>query len=414
MAIIPLFLSLLSLAAYANTSPTSPRSIIRRSGSVTGPTPRLVQYVQTFHVNGNSNEPLSLLPLAQDNSGVTHVIFAMTHLNSNPGDIHLNDNPYNSSVFDQAWSDGKQLQAAGIKLMATMGGAGDGSYQHLTDDVSPTPSCRKPWRLTRRYQFTAYYEPLAALIRNYSLDGFDLDIEESTDLSTALQLINALFTDFGSDFLITMAPVASALQSASGGDLSGFSYFDLDAQAVDSSGNKLVSWYNAQFYSGFGDPSSTSDYDTIVSAGFDPSRVVMGVLDSPNDGSGYVDTSTVEATIASLKAKYPTFGGVDGWEYFDAGAGDNDAEPYEWDQAIGGALGTTSAKKHRSTSTKKSESTAAIQRRAPHPWDTNAIETLQARGATYFEAVRALNRTSGDSAAAESLYNKYRLLKCKN
>ena len=203
----------------------------------------------------------------------------------------------------------------------------------------------------------------------------------------------------GPDFLITMAPVASALASSSGGDLSGFSYFDLDTQAVASDGTKLVSWYNGQFYSGFGSPQDTSTYDSIVSAGWDPARVVMGILDSPNDGSGYVDTATVQSTISSLKSKYPTFGGVDGWEYFDAGVGDNDAEPYQWVQAIGSSVfGTTS---------KRSVKTRASSSYPPHPFAEKAVNGLTAAGASHWEAVRALNLTNGDAAAARSLYNAH-------
>ena len=140
MAIFSSLVSLLALTAGIDALKAAPRSIVSRDVATTGPTPRLIVYVQTFHVNGDSNTPLSLLPLADDNTGITHVIFAMTHLNSDPGDIHLNDNPYNASIFDSAWSDAKQLQAAGIKLMATMGGAGDGSYNNLASDVSPKPS----------------------------------------------------------------------------------------------------------------------------------------------------------------------------------------------------------------------------------------------------------------------------------
>lgn len=137
MAFLSVLVSLLSLTAGI-TALKSPRSVIARDVAATAAssTPRLIVYVQTFHVNGNSNENLSLLPLAEENTGITHVIFAMTHLNSVPDDIHLNDNPYNSSVFDQAWSDAKQLQAAGIKVMACMGGADDGSYDALATDVS--------------------------------------------------------------------------------------------------------------------------------------------------------------------------------------------------------------------------------------------------------------------------------------
>jgi hypothetical protein len=135
MAILSLLVSLLSLTAGIDAHVRGPRSVATPNFSATGPTPRLIMYVQTFHVDGDSNTPLSLLPLKDDKTGITHVIFAMTHLNSDPGDIHLNDDPYNSTVFDQAWDDAKKLQEAGIKVMATMGGAGDGSYSNLASNV---------------------------------------------------------------------------------------------------------------------------------------------------------------------------------------------------------------------------------------------------------------------------------------
>lgn len=249
-------------------------------------------------------------------------------------------------------------------------------------------------------QFDAFYQPLLATIQQYNLDGFDLDIEESANLTVVLQLINALYTDMGPDFLITMAPVASALVSADGGDLSGFSYFDLDSQAVASDGTPLVSWYNGQFYSGFGSPEDTSTYDSIVAAGWDPARVVMGVLDSPTDGSGYVATSTVQSTAASLLAKYPTFGGVDGWEYFDAGSGDGDAEPYQWVQAIASSLFGTASRRDVKTR-------VASTSLPPHPFNNDDVASLTASGATHFQAIRALNRTNGDITAARSLYNAH-------
>jgi predicted TIM-barrel enzyme len=63
----------------------------------------------------------------------------MTHLNGAPGDIHLNDDPFNSTIYTQAWSDAKVLQEAGVKIMITMGGYGDGSYNKLASDVCPIP-----------------------------------------------------------------------------------------------------------------------------------------------------------------------------------------------------------------------------------------------------------------------------------
>jgi hypothetical protein len=248
-------------------------------------------------------------------------------------------------------------------------------------------------------QFDAYYQPLRDLIKQFNLDGFDLDIEEPADIAVVVNLIKALRSDMGEDFLITMAPVASALASSSGGDLSGFSYFDLDGQAIDNNGNKLVSWYNAQFYSGFGSPADTSTYDSIINAGWEPARVVMGVLDDPNDGSGWVGIDTIESTVSSLKSEYPTFGGVDAWEYFDAGAEDGDAQPSQWVQSVASVLFGTASKRMP-----KTHASSLVPR---HPFVEADVASLTASGASHFEAIRALNRTRGDIDAAHILYRAH-------
>lgn len=149
------------------------------------------------------------------------------------------------------------------------------------------------------------------------------------DITVALRLIKQLYTDMGPDFDITMAPVASALSH--GGSLSGFSYSDLDAQARDpDTGTPMISFYNAQFTNGWGSAGGTNDYDAIIGAGWDPSRVVMLASAATNDASGWVPISTLKNTIKSLRNKYPNFGGVNGWEYFDAGSSDGLSQPYMW------------------------------------------------------------------------------------
>lgn len=77
----------------------------------------------------------------------------------------------------------------------------------------------------------------------------DLDIEEAVDISCALALLKRFDADMGSDFLLTMAPVASAM-IPQGASLSGFDYVTLDKQATSAArvNGKVVSWYNAQFY----------------------------------------------------------------------------------------------------------------------------------------------------------------------
>ena len=202
-----------------------------------------------------------------------------------------------------------------------------------------------------------------------------------------------------------MAPVASALASQNGGDLSGFSYFDLDSQAtVSGSSTKLVSWYNAQFYSGFGDPSSPGTYQSIIGQGWDPSRVVMGVLDSSGDGSGFVGINALKSTIQQLRAMYPNFGGVDGWEYWDAGSSDGLSSPYQWVQAIGQAL---TGALPSSTLLKARDANIVLLEDLPTPktpFPPQMVKSLQGEmGAGWYQTVRALNVTSGDTEAAREL-----------
>ena len=268
-----------------------------------------------------------------------------------------------------------------------------------------------PWwnSILSSLQFDSYYTPfLNNVIKQYSLDGLDLDIEEPVDLQVPLRLLQRLYSDLGPEFILTMAPVASALASTDDDGLSDFSYFDLDSQAVVSgTSTKLVSWYNTQFYSGFGDAGSPGTYQSIIEAGWDPSRIVMGVLDSSNDGSGFVDLSALESTIQQLRAQYPTFGGVDGWEYFDAGSSDGLSQPWQWDQTIGNSLfggmsetAILAARDAKNVSIKDPS-------RPPTPFSHEIIRSLQVdTGVGWFSALRALNMTSGDPVKARGLLSR--------
>jgi len=183
----------------------------------------------------------------------------------------------------------------------------------------------------------------------------DVDIEEKVPLSTPLRLLKRLAADLGPSFLLTMAPLATALSEEDGTNLSGFSYFALDRLATVPSikskspevgereftnSTKLIAWYNAQFYGGYA--RSTYMYDSIISAGFDSSRLVLGVTTSsagyPN---GFTPLKKLLVTVRELKEKYrERFGGVSGWEYWDAGSGDKDmgmqvgGEPWRWVERV--------------------------------------------------------------------------------
>jgi hypothetical protein len=91
--------------------------------------PRLVIYVQTFTTP--DNEPLSLLPLLEHETKVTHIILAAIHLQSEPGNITLNNDPFESPIYENIWEEVKTLQENGIKVMALLGGAANGTYGML-------------------------------------------------------------------------------------------------------------------------------------------------------------------------------------------------------------------------------------------------------------------------------------------
>ena len=92
--------------------------------------PRLILYHQTTH--DPNGEPISILPLITNNTGVTHVIVAAIHINPGPGNIHLNDDKPDAPRFDTLWSEVAWLQGAGITVMGMLGGAAKGSYAQLS------------------------------------------------------------------------------------------------------------------------------------------------------------------------------------------------------------------------------------------------------------------------------------------
>ncbi|PSN74814.1 glycoside hydrolase [Corynespora cassiicola Philippines] len=297
--------------------------------------PRFVVYAQTFH--GPDGVYHSLRPLITRNTLVTHVIVGAIHINEGPGNISLNEHLPSDSRFDELWDDVKYLQSHGVKVLGMLGGAAMGSY----------------WRLTApEHVFEAYYAPLKEEIAKMGLDGIDIDIEEPVPIETATHLISKLRSDFGPNFLITMAPTASALlpdltmSSHSHPPMikeeylpnplmktqlhfSGFSYFELEASTF----GKEIAWYNTQFYCGWGDLNTTESYDMIVSAGWKPERVVLGVVTNPENacGDGHVSIEKLKDIASQLMEKYEAisdgFGGISGWEFFNSGAYDKEFLP---------------------------------------------------------------------------------------
>lgn len=267
---------------------------------------RVICYHQTL-IPGDGPY-VSMLPLLEQNTGITHVIIAAIHLNEGPENITLNDDPPENPKFNPLWAEVPLMKEGGVKIMGMLGGAAQGSFQRLDGSQE---------------QFELYYGPLLAIVRRYGLEGLDLDVEEEMSLHGIIRLIDRLKSDMGDNFIVTLAPVAAALLGI--GNLSGFDYRELEQARATK-----IDWYNAQFYNGWGPAEDPRMYAAIMAQGWSSRRVVYGLLTNPGNGSqGYVSREKISVVLATLVEQFPNFGGVMGWEYFNAMPGGHE-NPWQW------------------------------------------------------------------------------------
>ncbi|KAK3388692.1 glycoside hydrolase [Sordaria brevicollis] len=290
--------------------------------------PRLLIYYQTTH--DRSGKPISMLPLiTEKNIALTHLLVCSLHINKD-GDITLNDHAPTHPRYGTLWQEAQVLRYAGVKIMGMIGGAAVGTFGNETLD-SPDSNV-----------FNRYYGQLWETIKRYGLQGLDIDVEQPMSQAGVERLILRLRKDFGQGFIITMAPVASALTiqgSRYGWNLSGFDYRKL--MVAQSGAGKEVAFYNAQFYSGFGDAGSPNQFHQIISdnqdMGLGATKVVIGQLTSPKNGGGFVTAGTLANSVKSLRDAYGQIGGIAGWEYFNGQPG-GEAEPWKWAQVMTSVL----------------------------------------------------------------------------
>lgn len=352
--------------------------------------PRVILYHQTHH-KPNSEEPVSLLPLLTNATGVTHVIIAALHINEDPHAITLNNDHPLDLKFAPLRAEVSWLQATGIKCLIMLGGAAKGTFTRLDS-----------------LRFEEYYTPLRDLLRQLQFDGIDLDIEEPMSLPGVVRLIDRLRADFGPGFLITMAPVATALLPLQP-HLSGFSYFELERQR----GNEIA-WYNTQFYCGWGDASTTFWYDSIIASGWKAEKVVFGLVTNPRLGAGFVAWEKLDGVLRALRARHPGFGGVMGWEFFCAKPGGMQ-RPWEWAASIADVVRRREPLPVPEGMAMNAPQQQGQQQQAPlrpfgaplpapaHPFPADSVKTLQDLGFNQQQAVAALNMTSGNVEQAAGL-----------
>ncbi|KAK5125022.1 hypothetical protein LTR85_001213 [Meristemomyces frigidus] len=351
-----------------------------------GEGPRVVLYHQTHHAP-NNGPPVSLLPLITHNTGITHVIIAAIHINDPPGNITLNDHQPDHERNSTLWAEVAWLQASGVKVLGMLGGAAKGSFERLDGEDTT--------------RFEAYYAPLCDMLRRHNLNGLDLDIEEPTSLLGTIRLIDRLRADFGPEFLITLAPVATALLVGQP-HLSGPEF---DYHLLEQARGHEIAWYNTQFYNGWGDVSTSFWYETIIATGWKPEKVVVGLLTNPtNGGSGYVAQPHIDSVLHTMRTRHPNFGGVMGWEYFNALPG-NQERPWEWAAHMSRTLRTPlpPAPAPQQQAPIRPYGRPAPPPPAPHPYPAESVKTLQDLGFSQQQAIAALNSTNGNVEYAAGL-----------
>jgi chitinase len=239
---------------------------------------RIIYYYQTF---------IGLKDILIPNTKVTHIHLSSIHFgtdNNNNPYIHLNDNNPSDPIFDSVWSDLKEAKKLGIKIILMVGGAG-GAFQTLFSN------------------YNTYYNLLKNLIYSKKdiIDGIDLDIEEQVSITNVENLIKTIKTDFGSNFIVTMAPIQSSMQSDQSG-MGGFIYKDL----YKSCGS-YIDYFNVQCYYDY----SVNAYKEIINNGYPVEKIVMGSISSQ-------DITQNINTIKNIVQIYPNIGGVFNWEYYDS------------------------------------------------------------------------------------------------
>lgn len=345
----------------------------------------MILYHQTHHAP-NGGPPVSLLPLITHNTGITHVIIAAIHLNDGPGNITLNDDHPDHAKFSTLWGEVAWLQASGVKVLGMVGGAAKGSFERLDGEDTA--------------RFEAHYVPLRDMLRKHRLDGIDLDIEESMSMLACFRLIDRLRADFGPSFLITLAPVATALLVGQP-HLSGPGF---DYHLLEQMRGHEIAWYNTQFYNGWGDASTTFWYETIIATGWKPEKVVVGLLTNPANGpSGYIAHPHIDSVLQTIRARHRTFGGVMGWEFFNALPG-GAARPWEWAAQMSRVLSVPlpPPQPQQQAPIRPFGQPVALPP-ALHPYPAESVKTLQDLGFSQQQAVAALNSTNGNVEYAAGL-----------
>jgi chitinase len=221
-------------------------------------------------------------------------------------------------------ADIKAKQAKGKKVIVSIGG------QNGTVDFSTAANT------------TNFVNSMAAIINKYSLNGFDIDLENGLNAANVVSAMQQLHNMYGANFIITMAPQTIDVQPNSNS-----AYMQIIHSAKSIITTVHTQFYNSGtmlgrdggVYSQGTENFMTALADTLM-IDLRPDQVALGLPATPAAaGGGYVDPSVINMALDCLAsgtncgsykpvAKYPSIRGVMTWSV-------------NWDKSGGNNFGNT-------------------------------------------------------------------------
>ncbi|MGV9320745.1 chitinase [Streptomyces sp. NPDC003660] len=238
-------------------------------------------YWQNFN-NGAAVQKISDVPAAYD---IIAVAFADATATPGAVSFSLDSAGLNGYTVDQFKSDIKAKQAAGKKVIVSVGG------ERGTVAVSDTASANN------------FANSVYSLMQTYGFDGVDIDLENGLNPTYMTQALRSLSGKAGSSLIITMAPQTIDMQSTSG------SYFQTALNIKDILTVVNMQYYNSGSMLGCdGKVYSQGSVDFLTAlaciqleGGLAPSQVGIGVPASTRGaGSGYVSPTVVNNALDCL------------------------------------------------------------------------------------------------------------------
>ncbi|KAJ4489052.1 glycoside hydrolase superfamily [Lentinula lateritia] len=329
-------------------------------------------------------------PAVDDIKGFNVVIMSFI-LSSGPADMAM---AWQTLSASQRSTIKQQYQAAGIKLLVSAFGSTE----------TPTTSGKDPKQLA---------STMAAWVKQYGVDGIDVDYEDIAAMNKAdgkaeqwlIDFTNALRTDLPQgQYILTHAPMAPWM--GSGTQWTSGAYVTVNTKV-----GSLIDWYNTQFYN-----QGASEYTTcdglltasssnnpkssvfeIEANGFELNKIVIGKPGSTGTGdasNGQMSTGTLAGCVSQAKGK-GWDAGVMSWEYPDANS--------QWITAVRGSAypidgSSDSGSSSSSTSTADAASPTSVGSSGGGSTDAASPTSLGSSGSSTDGA----SPTSSSSTVADS------------